>query len=104
MYGRGDVLRREGPLEALLVAVQRADRVVLLGDVVELLEGRPELALAAAEPILQAIGAAAGKGTDVVVVPGNHDFALVRAWLAARGRRGVRLGLASRVGRESTPW
>ena len=45
-----DVLRRPVALDALLAAVGRADRLVLLGDTVELLEGRPQQALAAARP------------------------------------------------------
>ncbi len=98
-----DVLRQEPALERLLAAVGAADRVVLLGDVVELLEGRPEAAMADAEPVLKAIGQAAGKGTELVLVSGNHDFAAVRPWLAARGRLGRAVGLHAQVGRESTP-
>jgi hypothetical protein len=98
-----DVLRREVALERLLDAVRRTDRLVLLGDVVELLEGRPEEALDAAVPVLREIGRAA-RGVDVVVVPGNHDFAAVRPWLAARAERGRGIGLEARVGRESSAW
>ena len=105
MAGDRDVLRRDpAALEALLGAVRAADRVVLLGDVVELLEGRPVEALEHATPVLQAVGAAAGRGTELLVVPGNHDFATVRGWLAHRARIPRRVGLAARVGRESTPW
>jgi predicted phosphodiesterase len=104
MASRQDVVRRPEGLAALLDAVAAADRVVLLGDVVELLEGRPALALDDAEPVLREIGAAAGRGKELLIVPGNHDFGVVRPWLAARSRRGVRLGLSSPVGRESTPW
>ena len=39
---RRDVLRHPEALEALLDALDGVDRLVLLGDVVELLEGRPE--------------------------------------------------------------
>jgi hypothetical protein len=102
--GDRDVLRRPDALQALLAAVARADRLVLLGDVVELLEGRPAEAMAEATPVLQAIGDAAGRDTDVVVVPGNHDFAIVRPWLAARAVRARAVGLHARVGRESSPW
>jgi UDP-2,3-diacylglucosamine pyrophosphatase LpxH len=78
-----DVLRRPAALDALLAAIEAADRLVLLGDVVELLEGRPLQALEAAEPVLRAIGAAAGD-RELIVVPGNHDAALVRPWVRAR--------------------
>jgi UDP-2,3-diacylglucosamine pyrophosphatase LpxH len=80
-----DVLRRAEALDALLAALDGVERLVLLGDVVELLEGRPERAMPIAEPILQAIGARVGREAEVVVVPGNHDAGLVRPWLRERG-------------------
>jgi hypothetical protein len=80
-----DVLRRPEPLAKLLAALDDVDRLVLLGDVVELLGGRgggsPELA----RPVLRAIGARMGPDREIVVVPGNHDAALVRPWLHAHG-------------------
>jgi UDP-2,3-diacylglucosamine pyrophosphatase LpxH len=79
-----DVLRRPEALEALLEALDDVGRLVLLGDAIELLEGRPARALALAEPVLRAIGARLGPGREVVVVPGNHDAALVRGWLHVR--------------------
>ena len=80
-----DVLRRDAALEALLAALADVDRLVLLGDVVELTEGRATRAMEAAEPVLRAIGARVGAGREVVVVPGTHDGPLVRAWLRATG-------------------
>ena len=56
------VLRRPAALEALLDALDGVDRLVLLGDVVELLQARPDHALPAADPILRAIGARLGAG------------------------------------------
>jgi hypothetical protein len=82
---RRDVLRRREALDALLDALEGADRLVLLGDVVELLEGRPRQAMEVAEPVLRAIGERLGRGRDVIVVPGNHDAALVAPWLLERG-------------------
>jgi predicted phosphodiesterase len=79
-----DVLRRSEPLDALLGALGDVDRLVLLGDIVELLEGRPRESMEVAEPVLKAIGARLGGDREVVVVPGNHDGALVRPWLRAR--------------------
>jgi hypothetical protein len=70
---------------------------VLLGDVVELLEGRPRTAMRIAEPVLRALGDALGPGREVVIVPGNHDHAFVRQWLRARRRAHRPLGLAARV-------
>lgn len=80
-----DVLRRADPLEALLGALDGIERLVLLGDVVELLEGRPRQAMEVAEPVLRALGEQLGPEREAVVVPGNHDAQLVRPWLLARG-------------------
>lgn len=79
------VLERPAPLEALLAELERVDRLVLLGDVVELMEARPRSAMSVAAPILRAIGERLeGRGT-IVVVPGNHDRPLVRGWIRHRG-------------------
>jgi UDP-2,3-diacylglucosamine pyrophosphatase LpxH len=80
-----DVLRRPDLLERLLDAVDEVERLVLLGDILELLEGRPRHAMEAGEPVLRALGARLGRGREVIVVPGNHDAALVRPWVRARG-------------------
>jgi hypothetical protein len=80
-----DVLRRRPALEALLAALGEVERLVLLGDVVELLEGRPARALEVAEPVLRALGARLGPGCEVIVVPGNHDAMLINPWLRAQG-------------------
>jgi len=82
---RRDVLRRRVALDALLGALDGVDRLVLLGDIVELLEGRATRALEVAEPALRAIGATVRPGAQVIVVPGNHDGPLIRAWLRANG-------------------
>ncbi len=92
-----DTLRRPAVLSALLERLAEVDRLVLLGDTVELLEGRPNKAMAAAQPVLEAIGAAMGRGSEIVLVPGNHDHALVRPWLRARHGAGKPFGLATRV-------
>jgi UDP-2,3-diacylglucosamine pyrophosphatase LpxH len=80
-----DVLRHPEALALLLGALDGIDRLVLLGDVVELAEGRPRQAMRAAEPVLRAIGTRLGPDREVVVVPGNHDIQLVRAWSRAQG-------------------
>ena len=53
-----DVLRRPPALAALLDALDGVQRLVLLGDVVELVEGDPRGALAAAEPVRRGGGSA----------------------------------------------
>jgi hypothetical protein len=80
-----DVLRSPEPLEALLEAVAGADRLVLLGDVVELLEGRASRAMEIAAPVVRAIGARLGRDGEAILVPGNHDAPLVRPYLRAHG-------------------
>ncbi len=75
------MLTRPEPLRRLLVALDGVDRLVLLGDIVELMEGRPWHAMAVAEPILRSVGDRLGPAAEVVVVPGNHDRPLVRGWL-----------------------
>lgn len=82
-----DVLRRPVPLRRLLDACADVDRLVLLGDVVELWEGRPRAVLDAALPVLRQIGHALGpRGAEILIVPGNHDAALIRPWLLRRRR------------------
>lgn len=79
-----DVLTRPEPLRRLLEAVDGVERLVLLGDTVELMEGRARQAMALAEPVLRALGARLGAGREAIIVPGNHDAPLVRAWVRAR--------------------
>jgi hypothetical protein len=54
---------------------------VLLGDTLELRHGPVRDALSDAIPVLRALGSAVG---EVIVVPGNHDHALLRGWLERR--------------------
>jgi UDP-2,3-diacylglucosamine pyrophosphatase LpxH len=82
-----DVLRHPEALEALLDAFDGIDRLVLLGDVIELAEGRPRQALKLAEPILRAIGERMGPDRQIVLVPGNHDRALTRSWARTKGTK-----------------
>ena len=88
-----DVLRRPQALAILESRVAQMDRLVLLGDTLELLEGRPEAAREAARPILRTLGQALGSSGKVIVVPGNHDHAMIRGWLSQRleGEKPLRL-------------
>jgi len=92
-----DVLRRPVALDALQAAVSGVDRLVLLGDVVELLEGRPRRAFSRAHHPLRVLGEALGRSREVVIVPGNHDHVLVRPFLRERRATGRPLGIATRV-------
>ena len=71
---------------ALLEALAGVDRLVLLGDALELRQGPLREALAAARPLLTELGAALGRDGEVVLVPGNHDHQLVTPWLERRRR------------------
>lgn len=82
-----DVLGRPAALGALLARLDGIDRLVLLGDTLELRHGPARDAVARAEPIMRAIGDALAPGSEVVLVPGNHDHALAAGWLDWRGRR-----------------
>jgi hypothetical protein len=75
-----DVLRRAEPRAALIETLSDIDRLVLLGDVLELRHGPRRAALAAARPFFEELGRAFA-GREIVVVPGNHDHALAEAWL-----------------------
>jgi calcineurin-like phosphoesterase family protein len=77
------VLTRPAALNALLEALDGCERLVLLGDTIELVDRSEADALAAAEPILRAIGTRIGADGEVILVPGNHDRALIRRWLRA---------------------
>src|SRR3984957_3216462 len=78
-----DVLRRPGPRSALIDALEDIDRLVLLGDVLELRHGPRRDALAAARPFFEELGRVFA-GREIVVVAGNHDHAVVESWLHAR--------------------
>jgi hypothetical protein len=86
------VLRRERDRAALVARLPEFDRLVLLGDTVELRHGPARDALAHAAPVLRELGSAVA---EVVVVPGNHDHALLRGWFERREQ--APLGLESAV-------
>lgn len=95
-----DVLRRRAPLDILLDALAEVDRLVLLGDVVELSDHNPEDALALAAPVLRALGRRLGPHREVILVPGNHDRRFVAPWIQAMG---ARLSVDSSVPLDATP-
>lgn len=100
-----DVLRRPGPLAAFCAHLEGAGRLVLLGDAIELRHGPARDALAIAEPVFAALGAALGPAGEIVLVPGNHDHGLLSPWLRARGarRRPRPLALDEAAGPRATP-
>lgn len=100
LQGDRDVLRRPEPLAGLCARLDGVDRLVLLGDVVEMRQGPLHRSMEAAEPVLRAIGDALVPGAEVVIVPGNHDHAFVAPWLRARAADAPPppLGLEERAG------
>ena len=101
-----DVLARPAPLDLLTARLASVDRLVLLGDTLELRHGPARDALARAEPIMRAIGAALPDGAQIVLVPGNHDHAIAAGWLDWRGRREAPppLALEERVPAGKASW
>ncbi len=100
------MLRRDEPRDALIAAAACCDRLVLLGDAIELRHGPLRYAFATAQPVLEAVGAALPAAAEVVIVPGNHDHRLLRPWLTRRSSDGVppELGLEAIVDwREGEP-
>jgi hypothetical protein len=94
-----DVLRRPAAQQALLGALDGVDRLVILGDLLELRHRPMHEALEAARPVLRAMGETLGADGEVVLVPGNHDFRLISPWLEWRSRNGPEpLGLQERAG------
>jgi len=79
--GGADVAREGDERDALVDAVKHADRLVLLGDVIELRERPLAESLEVARPVLEELGRALA-GRPVVLVPGNHDHAFAEPWLA----------------------
>jgi hypothetical protein len=67
--------------------VAGVDRLVLLGDVIELRHGPTREALASGEGALRELGGALTPGCRVAIVPGNHDHMLVAPWLDRRARK-----------------
>ena len=89
--GGHDVARRPGALERLVRGLEGAERIVLLGDVLELRERPVARLLDVVKPFFEELGEALG-GRKVTIVPGNHDHALVEPWLARLRLAGDALG------------
>jgi predicted phosphodiesterase len=74
-HGR-DALEDQATIDTLAAAIASADRLVLLGDIVELRQGPLQDALAAASRVLPQLVSGLGEGREVVMVFGNHDHQL----------------------------
>jgi hypothetical protein len=89
--GRDPAIRR-----ALLDEINGADRLVLLGDVLELRELPLAQVLEIARPFFEELGEAMA-GRRVVLVPGNHDHRLAEPLLEEVALGGGSLGLEHRA-------
>lgn len=78
-----DVLRQPRARERLLTALSDIDRLVLLGDVLELRHGPRRDAMTAARPFFEELGIGMA-GKEIVLLCGNHDHAIVEGWLQRR--------------------
>jgi hypothetical protein len=76
-----DVTRDPAVRERLVEALDGYERIVLLGDALELRERPLAGALEVAWPLVEALSTTLA-GRTLVVVPGNHDHALADPWLA----------------------
>jgi hypothetical protein len=76
-------VRRDGAADALFNALEGVDRLVLLRDALTLRNRPVTEVLEASEPFFAALGDALA-GRELIIVPGNHDHALIGRWLARR--------------------
>jgi hypothetical protein len=90
-FSGADVARGEDVRARLLAALDGADRVVLLGDAIELREMPLARVLALTRPFFEALGEATA-GRRVTLVPGNHDHQLADPWLTRLRIEGGELG------------
>ena len=99
-----DLLRAPAFRERLAPALAGAERIVLLGDIVELRDRPIAEALGTAAPLFAMVGEVA-PGAELVLVPGNHDHYLFSAWSESRRLRGgvKPLGLEQRAKASSGP-
>jgi len=91
-----DVLRDAAIRRLLLDELAAADRLVLLGDVLELRELPLATVLESARPFFRELGEAMA-GKPVVLVPGNHDHRLAEPLLERLALCGEPLGLEHRA-------
>jgi hypothetical protein len=97
-----DLLRDPAIRQALLEEIAGADRLVLLGDALELRELPLPRVLELTRPFFEELGEAMA-GRRVVLVPGNHDHRLAEPLLEEVALVGGELGLEHRATLEGEP-
>jgi predicted phosphodiesterase len=98
---QADVLRRPNIREILFGSLERADEIVLLGDVVELREQPLPDVMEIARPFFQDLGEAL-PGKRITLLAGNHDHRVVADWLEELRLDGKHLGLEERTAPQSS--
>src|SRR3954463_14883072 len=78
-----DLLRRPDLREPLLEALADVDRLVILGDGLELREAAHRDAVEVAGPFFAAVGAALGPDRELLVLSGNPAQGIAAGWIAA---------------------
>ncbi len=86
-----DLLRQPDALERLIGVLGDADRVVLLGDTLELRERPMAALLDTVRPVFERLAPILA-GKRVTLVPGNHDHQLGQPWLGRMQLSGRQLG------------
>jgi calcineurin-like phosphoesterase family protein len=79
-----DLLRRPDLRAELIAALADVDRLVILGDGLELREAPHRAAAELAAPLLGEAGRALGPDGELILLAGNHDHGLVAGWIDAR--------------------
>src|SRR3954452_13373890 len=81
---RSDLLRRADLRAPLLEALAGIDRLIILGDGLELRESAHRDAVETAGPFFREVGAALGPDKELIVLAGNHDHGIAAGWIDAR--------------------
>jgi hypothetical protein len=79
-----DLVRRAELRTPLLEALADVDRLVILGDALELREAPQRDAAEIAGPFFAEVGGALGPEGELLLVGGNHDHGLVAGWIDGR--------------------
>ena len=82
--GRTDLLRRADLREPLLEALADVDRLVILGDGLELREAAHRDAVDVAGAFFAAVGEVLGPDKPLILLAGNHDHGIAAGWIDAR--------------------
>ena len=82
--GQRDLLRRADLREPLLEAIADVDRLVILGDGLELREAAHRDAMDVAAPFFADVGEALGPDKELILLAGNHDHGIAAGCIDAR--------------------